>query len=256
MKRLSFFTLVLAVIFPFFVSAQELQTPVLEEDQTMLYNYEASGGFFLHSGGPAFPPGLIYRKSKRVTGYKKKFYEIEFLVMKHPKEIKLSNPYYESSSPFVYGKLNTLLIFRGGIGMQHTLFGRNQHSGVEVRYLYAAGISAGVTKPIYLEIFKKGVFPELNDVEIERYNPEFHQLPDILGSAAFTYGLDKMSLYPGGYAKFALSFEYGSGSTDVKTIEAGVVADFYTREIPLMAYIENKNYFVNVYVALTWGGKW
>lgn len=241
---------------PCFVSAQEQENPALEEDQTMLYNYEASGGFFLHTGGPAFPPGFIYRKSKRVTGYKKKFYEIEFLVMKHPKEIKLSNPYYENSKPFAFGKLNTMMIFRGGVGMQHTLFGRNQHSGVEVRYLYSAGVSAGITKPVYLEILKQATPPELNDVVIERYNPDVHQLQYILGSASFTYGLDKMSLYPGGYAKFGLSFEYGSGSTDIKTIEAGVMADIYARKVPLMANIENKNYFINLYIALTCGGKW
>ncbi|HLG34266.1 MAG TPA: hypothetical protein VI757_05245 [Bacteroidia bacterium] len=252
MKRLLLFILSLSLMIPFFVSAQTPETPALEEDQTMLYNYEAHGGFVLHSGSW----GLVYRKGKHVTGYKKKFYEIEFAHMRHPKEIKLTNPYYENSKPFAFGKLNSLLIFRGGVGMQHALFGRNQHSGVEIRYLFAAGVSAGLTKPIYLEILKQGIPPELNDVVIERYNPDVHQLQYILGRAAFTYGFDKMSLYPGGYAKFALSFEYGSGSTDVKTIEAGVVADFYGKKIPLMAYIENKNYFLNLYVALTWGGKW
>src|SRR5205814_5075324 len=141
---------------------------------------------------------------------------------------------------FSFGKLNTLLIFRGGVGRQHTLFGRAQHSGVEIRYLYSVGISAGLTKPIYLEIIKRRQYPEIDDVVVEKYNPENHQLYDILGRAAFTYGLDEMKFYPGGYAKFGLCFEYGSGSTDVKTIEAGVVADYFGQRIPIMAYIENK----------------
>jgi hypothetical protein len=258
MKRLLLFTLLLSVLIPFIVSAQAQENPALEEDQTMIYNYEASGGFFYHTGGPAFPPGLIYRKSKRVTGYKKKFYEIEFLTIKSPKEIKLPNPYVENGKPFSFGKLNTFLIFRGGVGMQHTLFGRNQHSGVEVRYLYSAGFSAGITKPIYLEILKQvqnSQFPEYSIV-VERYDPEKHTIDSIYGRAAFTYGLDEMKFYPGGYAKFALSFEYGSGSTDVKTIEAGIVADYFGQHIPIMAYVDNRNLFINLYVALTWGGKW
>ena len=255
MKRLLFFLFVFSFAIHCSVSAQTNETPALEEDQTMLYNYEASGGFFYHTGGPAFPPGLIYRKSKRVTGYKKKFYEIEFLTMKNPKEIKLPNPYVENGKPYSYGKLNTFLIFRGGVGMQHTLFGRNQHSGVEVRYLYSGGLSAGLTKPIYLEILKQQA-PFEYEIVVERYDPEKHFVDNIYGRAAFTYGLDEMKFYPGGYAKFALSFEYGTGSTDVKTVEAGIVADYFGQTIPIMAYVDNRSYFVNLYVALTWGGKW
>ena len=258
MKKYFGFVFVLSLAVPLIALAQEPQTPPMEEDQTMLYNYEASGGFFYHSSSPAFPPGLIYRKSKRVTGYKKKFYEIEFLTIKGSKEIKLPNPYVENGKPYSFGKLNTFLIFRGGVGMQHTLFGRNQHSGVEVRYLYSGGFSAGITKPIYLEILKlvqSTPFPEYNIV-VERYDPEIHHPEDIYGRAAFTYGLSEMKFHPGAYGKFALSFEYGNGSTDVKTIEAGIVADYFGKEIPIMAFADNKSYFINLYVALTWGGKW
>jgi hypothetical protein len=252
MSRLLLILFAFSFLLPVIGLSQEVQTPPMEEDQTMLYRYEAHGGFVLHSGSW----GLFYRKGKHVTGYKKKFYEIEFAHMKHPKEIKLPNPQFENSKPFAFGKINALLVFRGGVGLQHALFGRNQHSGVEIRCLYAAGFSAGVIKPIYLEIFKQRNPPELNDVVVERYNPDIHPIQSILGRASFTYGLNKMSLAPGGYAKFALSFEYGRGSTDVKTIEAGVVADYYGKRIPMMEYIENKIYFLNLYVALTWGGKW
>jgi len=254
MKRLLLFSLGLSFLFPFLASAQTQGNPSIEEDQTMLYNYEASGGFELHTGSW----GLLYRKSKRVTGYKKKFYEIEFAHMKSPKEIKLPNPWVENGKPYSYGKLNTLLIFRGGVGMQHTLFGRAQHSGVEVRYLYSAGLSAGFAKPIYLEIQKQvpnNQYLEYNIV-VERYDPEKHFVNNIYGRAAFTYGLDEVKFYPGGYAKFGLIFEYGSGSADVKTIEAGVVADVFGQRIPIMAYVDNKSYFINLYIALTWGGKW
>ena len=252
MKRFLLFLIVLSLAIPCFVFAQQQENPALEEDQTMRYNYEASGGFVLHSGSW----GLFYRKGKHVTGYKKKFYEIEFAHMKHPKEIKLSNDRYENSKPFAYGKLNTFMIFRGGVGMQHTLFGRNRHSGVEIRYLYSGGLSAGITKPIYLEIIKHGQPQELDVLVVERYDPDIHAAHDIFAKAAFTYGFDELKFYPGAYGKFALSFEYGSGSTDVKTIEAGIVADYYGQRIPIMAYIDNKSLFINLYIAITWGGKW
>ncbi len=228
--------------------AQTVEEPAnLEEDQTMLYRYEAAGGLFLHSAGW----GLSYRKGKHVTGYSKRFYEIEFATMKSAKEIKVTNRNYENSKPFVFGKLNFFMLLRGGYGMQHTLFGRGRHNGVEIRYLYSGGLDAGFTKPVYLEIIKPDQLPQA-----EAYDPNKHDVYNIFGRAAFTYGLDKMKLYPGAYGKFALSFEYGSTSTDIKTIETGVFVDVFMRKIPIMAYIENKSYFLNLYVALTWGGKW
>jgi hypothetical protein len=171
--------------------------------------------------------------------------------MKHPKEIKVTNRNYENSKPFVFGKLNFLMLFRGGVGMQRTLYSRGRHNGVEIRYLYSGGLTAGITKPVYLEIIKPDQLPQA-----EQYDPNKHDVFNIFGRAAFTYGFDKLKLYPGAYGKFGVSFEYGSGSTDVKTIETGVFADVFVREIPIMAYTENKSYFINLYVALTWGGKW
>jgi len=246
MNRIVFFLICLLLVGNF-VSAQTTEPSILDEDQTMMYRYEAAGGVFLHSAGW----GLSYRKGKHVTGYKKKFYEIEFATMKNAKEIKVTNRNYENSKPFVFGKLNFFMMFRGGVGMQHTLFGRGRHNGVEIRYLYSGGLDAGFTKPVYLEIIKPDQLPQA-----EAYDPNKHDIYNIFGRAAFTYGLDKMKFYPGAYGKFAISFEYGSGSTDVKTIETGVFADVFLHDIPIMAYIENRNYFINLYVALTWGGKW
>lgn len=230
-----------------FLFAQDKEPSFLDEDQTMMYRYEAAGGFFLHSAGW----GLTYRKAKHVTGYKKKFYEIEFATMRSVKEIKVTNRNYENSKPFVFGKLNFFMMLRGGVGVHKILFSRGRHNGVEIRYLYSGGFSAGFTKPVYLEIIKPDQLPQA-----EAYDPAKHDVYNIFGRAAFTYGFDKMKFYPGAYGKFGLSFEYGSGSTDVKTIETGVFADVFMRNIPIMAYIDNKNYFINLYVALTWGGKW
>ncbi len=240
--------LLLCLLLPVeFLFAQTSEPSILDEDQTMMYRYEAAGGFFLHSAGW----GLSYRKGKHVTGYSKKFFEIEFATMKNSKEIKVTNRNYENSKPFVFGKLNFFMLLRGGVGMQKTLFGRGRHNGVEIRYLYSGGVDAGFTKPVYLEIIKPDQLPQA-----EAYDPNKHDVNNIFGRAAFTYGLDKMKLYPGAYGKFALSFEYGSTSTDIKTIETGIFADVFVRDVPIMAYIENRNYFINLYVALTWGGKW
>jgi hypothetical protein len=68
--------------------------------------------------------------------------------------------------------------------------------------------------------------------------------------------MDKTSIYPAGYAKFALSFEYADRYNDLKAIETGVVADMYPKAIPMMAFNKLQQVYVSVYLKMIWGKKW
>ncbi len=65
-----------------------------------------------------------------------------------------------------------------------------------------------------------------------------------------------MKLRPGGFAKTAFTFEWGAEEDEIKCIEAGAVLDVYPEEIPIMAFSENKPYFLSVYLGFNWGTKW
>lgn len=223
------------------------------EDLNVLYRNESSFGVFIHTAGGV---GVAYRRGKHITAKRKRMYEVEIQNYKHPKEIKSINPYFENSKGFVYGKLNSLLIARPGIGIQNILYQKSDKRSVEIRYSYFLGGALAFAKPMYLEI--KKLYP--NNIDgpptTERYDPAQHSIDEIYGKAPFFRGIEKTKIYPGGYAKFALSFEYADRYNGLKAVETGVTMDVYPRIIPIMAFNKNQQVFISLYLKFVWGKKW
>jgi len=179
-------------------------------------------------------------------------WEVEGLSIKHPKEYRISS-YYENSKNFIYGKLNSFLALRGGVGQQHILNGKPYWGGVEVRLFYFGGLTLGFTKPVYLYIVKFNEITGESYLALERFDPDVHSVTDIYGRGPFLKGFNKLGIYPGIYAKVGLSFEYGAEDTFLKALEFGVFADCYYRNVPIMAFQKNQFLFPNVYLSLHFG---
>ena len=211
-----------------------------------------SGGVIAHSGGF----GFSYRRGKHVTGFKKRIFEIEVVNMRHAKEVKTQNPYFENSKGFYYGKLNTLQILRPGFGYQKILYGKEQKKSLEIRFCYFVGASLGFAKPIYLEILHETSMQFEFDLTTEKYNPDEHFVDNIYGRAPYFKGFDEMKIYPGGYAKMGLSFEYADLHDDLKAIETGITVDVYPKTIPIMAYAKNQQVYLSLYINFIYGKKW
>jgi len=210
------------------------------------------GGIVVHSSSW----GADLRTGKHKTGTRKRFWEAEFVGMKDGKEYKY-NPNYDNSKSYVYGKLNYFYILRLGKGIQKIINHKPFWGGVEVRYVGFAGLSLGITKPVYLYILNisNNIYEGYTLTE-EKYDPAKHDLDNIYGRAPFTKGLDQLHLYPGIYGKFGFNFEYGANDKFVKAIEVGAVVDSYFQNIPIMAYAKNKSYFVSLYFSVNFGGRY
>jgi hypothetical protein len=236
-------------------TAQENPNEYQEEKPVLLRN-DASLGFIIHSNGI----GIDGKRSFFETYKKKWFFEAQLVGMKHPKEIKTINTRFDNPKSFIYGKMNTLTILRAAIGQQHLVYGKADRTGVEIRFNYTGGLSIGFAKPIYLIIDRGSSNPDdpINEVE-EKYNPEddYHNNVDnIVGRAPFTRGMDELKPYPGIFLKSALNFEYAPDYEDIRALEVGVAIDAYGREIPIMAFTKNKQFFLSFYIALIYGQKW
>jgi hypothetical protein len=232
------------------VKAQNNPNEYVEEKPPLMKN-EFTFGINIHSAGWGFD----FRRGKNLTVDKKRMFEAEVVNMKHPKEVKSVNPYYENAKSFFYGKMNTFTVVRFGIGQQQVIFSKAEKSGVEVRFNYTGGFSLGLAKPIYLNIVKSDP-TGVEYLEVEKYDPEIHFVDDIYGRASFTNGISEIKPYPGIYGKLGLSFEYGSNFESIKMVEAGVVFDAYGKDIPIMAFTENNPVFFNFYINLLFGKKW
>jgi len=248
------FGFLLISIFSFELSAQELKDDQTRldngEDVNVLYRNEASFGVLMHSAGGF---GIAYRRGVFVTAKRKKMFEIEASNFKHPKEVKSVNAYYANSKGFIYGKLNSILLIRPGVGYQNVIFQKTDKKSVEIRYSYFIGTTLAFAKPVYLEI-KKG--PTSTIPSTERYNPEIHKQEDIYGKAPFFTGIGKTIIYPAAYAKLALSFEYADRYNALKAIETGVIVDVYPKALPIMAFNKKQQVYFSLYLKMIWGKKW
>ncbi len=246
---LFFFSLLSSICFN--VLAQDATT-VLNNggDLDVLYRNERNIGPLVHTNGV----GFNYRRIWHVTGSKKRIVEIDMLNMRHPKEKKMPNQ-FEGGKSYSYGKLNSFEIIRPGIGYQKVLFRRAERKSVEVRLGTFLGASLGLAKPVYLEILYEAPVSGYV-IKEEKYDPEKHSQYKIYGPAPFLKGINETKLYPGAYAKLALSFEYADYHDDVKAIEAGVTVDAFPKGVPLMAYNKEQQLMLNFYISLVYGKKW
>lgn len=236
------------------IFAQTNQNPnEFQEQKHILYKDEWSLGLTLHSSGW----GGFFRKGKNETITKKRMWEIEFVGMSHPKEVKSVNPYYENAKSFVFGKINALGVLRAGYGFHRVLWEKGEVNGVEIRLNYTGGLSLGLAKPVYL-IFANYDPKNNSDFVTERYDPEnpHHSLDNIVGRAEFLKGFDEIKPYPGLYARVGFTFEYAPYDDDVRALEVGIIVDAYPKTIPIMAYIENKQVYFNLYLSILFGRKY
>ncbi|MFZ6051733.1 hypothetical protein [Halocola ammonii] len=225
----------------------------VEEDVKLIYNSQFAGGLSIHTNGAG---GFFYLG--KYKGIKNVWtFGLDILYMKHEKEIKSYNPVYEDSRGYVYGKLNNFYIFRPTIGQKHIITEKIRQKGVQVGFHWQVGPSLGVTKPVYLEIGYPSI--PYDSLQVERYDPERHDIELIYGKASGFRGLSELKLYPGAFAKFAFNFEYSNENDRIKGIEVGVAMDAYLREIPIMAESEvanNRQLFTTLFLNFFFGKKY
>jgi hypothetical protein len=223
-------------------------------DEKLLYRNEMSGALLAHTNGF----GLSYKRGFHKTGYTKKMYDVEFVTMKNEREIKLASV-HENNKNFVFGKQNSLALLRVGIGAQKTLFSKIVLNGVEVRLGYFAGFTAGLAKPVYLDVLYRDSISNNYYVVYEKYNPKnpYHNnVNNIWGKSSFLYGFSELKIHPGAYGKISLGFEYAEEDDAVRALEVGIVVDAFAKPIPLLAFVDENRTFVTFYLSLIFGKKW
>lgn len=233
-----------------FIKTLTAQNTVFEEKRT-IYKKEESFGGIIHTRGW----GVTYRYGKYTSGFTRKIYDVELVGMKHPKEIKSFSSAFDNSNGYVFGQLNSTMILRAGIGRHNTFISKQSVRGISISSILSGGVSLAYAKPVYLEVIKVDSLNGRLFSEVERYDPEVHFQGTIIGKASYFRGFFEGNLYPGIFAKYALSFESSRQANKINALEVGAILDLYVQKIPMMANDFNKRYFFNLYVSLTFGSK-
>ena len=244
MKKSAFFGL-----FILFLMGKIFAQQLYNEEPPVLIKNEGQGGLILHTQGW----GFNYRRGKSITVNKKRFWDFDFVFMFHPKEVSTINAIIPDAKSYIYGKLNNVFLLRTGIGREKIMYDREDKKGIQVRYNMSGGISWGITKPIYIEVYT----PEHPGGDLQKFNSEDPQNPLlIIGKASFTYGMDELQVHPGLYYKMGLSFQQINENLNFYTLEAGFVIDAYPNKIPIMVQTDNNRFFLTFYVNLMLGKRW
>ncbi len=188
------------------------------------------------------------------------YFELEFL--KNPKETKRVNEFtigFTPPKPFVYGKQNSFFNLKAAIGEKRLIGEKAEKSGFQISANYGGGFSAGFIKPYYLEVYTEN--PEEGSLTVPiRYSDETEELflnaSKIYGASGFSTGLNEISVVPGLFGKAGLNFDWATYDDFVKSAEAGIGAELYLKDIPIMIQENNKPYFVYLYLSLQFGKKW
>lgn len=220
----------------------------LNEQQKIFFRNERSFAVLLNSDGY----GLSYREAKRVNFLNKRYFEIEAGTLKHPREYRESNPYFQTPGTFVYGKLNSVFYLRGSYGLQHELFKKGDLGGVAVRYFYSAGPVFALYKPIYYKILYPISSYEFKIVE-EKLDVNVHPPYDVYSKAPFTKGLNETKILPGIFAKMGFNFEYSKEEKIIHAIEVGMSLNAFPKKIPIMATTDNKAIYFSLFVSYRFG---
>ena len=233
--------------------AQKEQS-IYDDASRTLYSREIYGGPLIHGDGW----GGTFQYGKYVTAKNRVMFGLDIVSMKHPKEIKSFNPWYQDARGYFYGKLNSMFIIRPTYGRKHRITEKVRKNGVEVNYLWGVGPSLGFLKPVYLQIGVPGDYP-YTTITTERYDPAKHFANNIYGRASWFNGLGETHIYPGAFGRFAFNFEYAGDNTGVRAIEVGMTMDAYGEKLPIMATLGgpdiNKQFFFEFYLAVDFGSK-
>lgn len=230
--------------------SQEIDQDLLID--SVLYKKTMSGGINLHTRGY----GLVFQKGVNQTVFRNAFWQLSFVEMRSPKQIRSINPYFTNAKSYIYGKLNSVYLLRGGVGHSRLLNRKPYFGGVELRYTYAGGISLGIAKPVYLYIidFTNSTYEYV--IKTERFDPDEHFYDNIYGRAPFTKGFNHIKFYPGIYLTAGLNFEFGAYKSRINSLVAGAMIEFYPKGIPIMAFNDAKNFFATLFISYSFGKRY
>jgi hypothetical protein len=237
----------------FYLMAQFDTEEVDTLENLILYNKQMTYGVTAHNLGL----GVNFRTGKRLSIFKTRMFEMEFVSMRSYKQIKLINSYYANARRYVYGKSNDAFFLRAGIIWKKLLNRKPYWGGVEVRFLYGGGFSLGIGKPYYLYVIEDLSGTGTNGVLVmEKYDPEKHTNSIIYGKAPFSKGLNEITLHPGAYLKAGLNFEFGTRSTIIKALEIGACADVLPTGLTIMASQPDQIVFPGIYLNFSFGKRY
>ena len=236
--------------------AVKIKKPIVKKPKPI--DREFSFGLRLNTDGwGAFVHRGVSKSDMKETElfYHVKYWEVEFDEKKNPKEIKRTSDLssFNDTKPraFVFGKVNNFYTLKLGYGFRRMIAGKPDPGTVSIHWFYSGGLSLGLLKPYYLNIYDGSSIKYTDSTK-----QDFLNKGEIVGSSGFAKGIGETKFIPGLQAKTGLHFDFAASKKTVLAIEFGLSAEIYTKKIQIMANQKDVPYFVNVFGSFQFGRRW
>lgn len=206
-------------------------------------------GLYAHRG--------VSKSDKKETElfYNVRYWELELDEKKNPKEIKrnsdLSNFNDTKPRAFIYGKKNNFYTLKLGYGFRRMIAGKPDPGTVSIHWFYSGGLSLGMLKPYYINLYDGRSITYTDSTK-----DEFLNRGDIIGASGFSKGIGEIKFVPGAHVKTGLHFDFAASKKTVLAIEFGFDAEVYSKAVPIMADQKDVPFFANVFGAIQFGKRW
>lgn len=217
-----------------------------EEEGVIAYRKHFAFGIKLTSDGY----GISFEKGYSKSVKKTTLFQLEISERKHQKEVKQTNNFAATASPFIYGKINYFYPVKLGVQKQFLLGNKSNKNGVSITGNIGGGLSLGLLRPYELEVDKNG---EPTFIRYESEDSILFRTGTVLGGPGLGKGWNNLKFTPGLYVKPGLRFDYGRYNDLLAAIEVGVAAEFYSKKIPQMFDNKQKQFFFSAYITVLFG---
>ncbi len=242
----AFFGMLLCV-FPILAYAQD----VGDVDWKKIIVKEWNINVFINTNGGGFG----FQHGRTPTYYDKHFWEIDLTYNFHHKAVLAKNPYFPQARAYSYGKLCDLFFLHGGYGYQRTLHQKPYWGGVRIRYTFSAGFTLGMAVPVFVDIAHYANDGRFTGKETVQYDPDKHNIDDIITRANLFQGIGKTKLRPGFYVKTGFNFDFSKDEYKIHALEVGGTFDMVFPFVQQMALNKAKPFYLGAYIAYHFGNR-
>lgn len=225
-----------------------------EEEGVIAYRKHTAFGLKLVNDGY----GAFLEIGKAQSVSKALLFQLDISERKAAKENKDSDPQYQGPS-LIFGKINFFYPVKIGVQQQILLGNKSNKNGVSITANYGGGITLGLLRPYFLEVFDTTKSPiERRSIRYESsdsglFSSNMQLLTLQATGPNITKGWGNLKVTPGAYIKGAIRFDYARYNEVLSAIEVGATAELYAKKVPQMVFSTPKNVFFNVYVSVVFG---
>lgn len=214
---------------------------------------ESNNGFGLEtfSFGPiATTTGFGFSATSKLKSLSNTYLNLDLRGLQHEKEAKIQNPNYTNPRPYVYGKLNSVLLSSLSITRYKTL-GQSTNYSPSLKLGISAGPSIAIIKPyyVYVQGFDNSPYTPKQTLQ----NPDDEVLQsNVLGAAGWNSGLDELHYKLGFHIDINLLTEWDKNYR-LSRLKSGLRFDFFMSNLNII-YNNSDHLFTSLYATYQLGG--